>query len=192
MFFCTDTDSAAPSIPVARGRWERTRGHRSRGRLSSHALRVRAALLLAALLLPVQAARAEPGSPAASPASGWSLTSSPAQSSDGVYQLVWEGAGEGDLQLEEAPSERFAQPRVVYRGPDRATVVSGRADGEYHYRLRTLDGDTPGEPLAYTTVTVGHHSLARALSFFAAGLFVFVATIVLVLRGSGRSSQDGA
>lgn len=115
-------------------------------------------------------------------AAPWTLEASPDLSTDGVYQLRWKGAA-GPVVLEEAATEAFVAPRVVYRGEARATVVSGRASGIYHYRIRRPESGREAA-LALTEVTVEHHSLARAFGFFAAGLFVFLATVWLVLGGS--------
>lgn len=125
------------------------------------------------------------GSLSAPPAAGQTrdvtpaLSARPDLSSDGVYQLQWL-AGADVLVIEEAPTGRFDRPTELYRGRDHATVVTGRGDGDYHYRLRRA-----GSPatLAQTVVRVRHHPLGRALGFFGAGLFVFLATVWLVVRG---------
>jgi len=164
------------------------------------------------LVCPISAsgAAADPA-PATSP----TLSASPDSSSDGVYQLRWETDARV-VVIEEAPTARFERPTVLYRGRDRATVVTGRVDGVYHYRLRRAEdraagsdrgaarGEGRGDPravdapvaLAHTVVRVQHHPLSRALGFFAAGLFVFVATVWLVVRGpeeaeaSPRTGED--
>jgi hypothetical protein len=116
----------------------------------------------------------------------------PLLSHDGVYALSWTAPGE--VVLEEARDPSFAEVRVVYRGADKGTVLTGRSDGVYHYRVRPVAG--AGGPGASVTVEVEHHPIGRALGFFAVGLFVFVSTIVLVARGpeggeeSGGSSDD--
>ncbi len=113
------------------------------------------------------------------------LTASTSQSSDGVYQLSWEFGG--PAVLEESSSADFGDARVVYRGQDQATTLTGRSDGTYTYRLRTGDGSIPSEPVQ---VDVEHHPLGRALAFFAVGLFVFAGTIVVVVRGAASEGKD--
>lgn len=130
------------------------------------------------------------------PAMTWggaiSLSTSNAVATGGYYQLKWQGgAPAGQFQLEESRSKDFLQTRELYRGAQTASVVSGRADGEYHYRIRQLDAEGNAisdwsEPLQ---VTVAHHSLARAFAFFAIGLVVFVITLVAIVRGS-RAHSD--
>lgn len=127
------------------------------------------------------------------------LTASTQRSTDGVYQLSW--SDPGDVLLEESSSPSFADPRVVYRGGDQATTLTGRPDGVYYYRLRTPDGahaleaEVAGPAEPWLSVTVDHHDLSRALAFFGVGLVVFVATAGLVFQGARReqaSPRDGS
>jgi hypothetical protein len=80
----------------------------------------------------------------------------------------------------------FETHRIVYEGPDNARLMSGKSDGDYYYRLenaRPVNG-YPSDVLSNTLrVTVRHHSLARALTFFAIGATVFAVTLALVLFG---------
>lgn len=101
----------------------------------------------------------------------------------GFYQLQWSAATVADFELQEATDAGFADARTLYRGPDLATVLSGQPDGDYYYRIRAVDnGD--GSPWSGTVhVEVQHHSLARALRFLAVGAIVFVALLILILRG---------
>lgn len=105
------------------------------------------------------------------------LSVSPATSSDGVYRVRW--TGDGAVVLQESRREDFADAREVYRGTDHSTVLTGRGNGAYHYRLLTLDGSGPiAEDVE---VEVVHHPLPRAFAFFALGGIVFVCTMLLVL-----------
>ena len=135
------------------------------------------------------------------------LEAKPSRSTDGVYQLSWESKGK--VLLEEARDPGFTDSRIVYRGRDQATTLTGRRDGVYYYRLspdsstppgrataggrdRDVDVDRSAVPLQ---VRVEHHSLLRALSVFAVGLGVFGATVWLVLAGPqegvpGEASQE--
>jgi len=77
---------------------------------------------------------------------------------------------------------------LIYKGPDRATVISGQADGTRVYRVREV-----GEGRVYpwsepVTVTVAHHPLSRAVAFFTVGALVFLATLGLIVRGARRSA----
>lgn len=97
----------------------------------------------------------------------------------GYYQLRWYSTS--PVILEEAQTAEFASPRIIYRGSDAARVISGKPDGDLYYRVRNSDSDTPSNVVK---VTVRHHSLARAVAFFALGATVFVATLLLIVTGA--------
>jgi hypothetical protein len=100
-------------------------------------------------------------------------------SHDGVYQLSW--TAPGPVVVEASPDADFTHAEIVYRGHDTASTLSGRPDGETWYRL--LDADSNRVLAAPVRVEVRHHPLSRALTFFSVGLVVFVATVVLIVRG---------
>ncbi len=99
----------------------------------------------------------------------------------GYFQLHWSAPGKA-VVLQEDTTPAFTSPRLVYRGPDNARVLSGKTDGEWYYRARTAGSDGVfGDVLE---VTVQHHSLARALAFFAVGALVFLATLTAIITGA--------
>ncbi len=124
------------------------------------------------------------------------LAASTDVSDTGAYRLSWEPNGV-DVVLEEAERADFAGAVTLYQGPDGATVVSGRLDGTYHYRVRrahaedgtggTTAGDAWSPPVQ---VTVAHHDLRKALAFLAAGAAVFLGTAVLILAGHRRHRRE--
>lgn len=100
----------------------------------------------------------------------------------GYYQLTW--TADGPVELVESSDPAFSRSRLVYAGPDRATVLSGKRDGAWFYRARrsgTGDPEPWGEPLE---ITVRHHSLSRAFLFFAIGGIVFGMTVLLIAAGA--------
>lgn len=108
------------------------------------------------------------------------LEASTSRSDTGEYRLSWTVDADAEVVLEEATSEDFSGARVLYEGIDAATVVSGRLDGTYHYRLRLK---TDGNWSAPVAVEVVHHSAAEAFGFLALGGLVFLATAVLIISG---------
>ena len=141
------------------------------------------ALLASSVVLP---SRAETG-----PA----FSASPERSSDGVFQLEWTHPGR--VRIEQALRSDFGDAVVVYEGADRATTVTGRVDGLYHYRLIALDPldasvEAGARRATSLQVEVSHHPLSRALAFFALGLLVFASTVVLVVQGDRRASTRTA
>jgi hypothetical protein len=109
----------------------------------------------------------------------------------GFYRLEWQGDGAGAaatgdrFELQECTRADCADAVPLYRGPDLATVISGRRDGTRYYRVRAVpdDGDRAGWSNV-VEVTTAHHPLSRALAFFTAGALVFALTLGLILRGS--------
>lgn len=100
--------------------------------------------------------------------------------SAGFYTLSWPQAAGAEVELEQAGVADFTDARVIYRGRDLGRVISGQVDGRYHYRLRRVAGGDWSTPV---TVRVRHHPLSRALAFFGLGALVFLATLVLIVRG---------
>ena len=121
-----------------------------------------------------------------------SLRASPERSQDGVYQLEWTATDA--VVLEESMDAGFANPITVYAGRDQATTLSGRANGTYYYWLRSSaragDDTAPSSRTAPVRVEVAHHPLSRAVGFFAVGLVVFAATVVLVVTGERRAQSE--
>jgi len=138
---------------------------------------VLAGLLLAALLPPAAIAQAPV------------LHSDSEVATAGYYQLGWQ-ADAGDFELVEATRPDFTDARLLYQGPDLATVLSGKPDGDYYYRIRALDADGASPWSEAVHVTVRHHPLARALTFLVLGAIVFVATLLLILRGEARTRSN--
>ncbi|WP_018142355.1 hypothetical protein [Thioalkalivibrio sp. ALJ7] len=105
----------------------------------------------------------------------------PERSTDGGFTLNWET--DTAVVLEQATGPDHADARIIYEGSDTSTVISGLSDGEYRFRLRAAEADDWADQ---ATVTVEHHSLARAFGFFAVGAIVFLVLIGAILRGRPR------
>ncbi len=100
----------------------------------------------------------------------------------GYFQLTW--TSDGPVELIESPDPAFDRSRLVYAGPDRATVLSGKSDGTWFYRARQTGTEGPGPWSQPLEVTVRHHSPGRALLFFVIGGAVFGMTLWLIVSGS--------
>ena len=106
--------------------------------------------------------------------------------SAGFYRLEWNWTTAairpgGEFELQESTLPDFSDATQLYRGPDLATVISGRRDGRRYYRVRSQ----PHAAWSNTVqVTTAHHPLSRALAFFAAGALVFALTLAMILHGS--------
>lgn len=126
-----------------------------------------ALLLLTASLATLGPAAANPG-----------FDSPPTRDSAGFFSLNWSGAKR--FELEQATGPTHEDARIIYRGSDTSTTISGLSDGEYRFRIRA-EGDAEWGDVA--VVRVEHHSLARAFLFFALGATVFVVLIAAIVRG---------
>lgn len=109
----------------------------------------------------------------------------------GYYQLSWQYPSSNLINsiLEESRNEDFSDVKVIYQGPDRASVLSGKSDGDYYYRIKFI---SPAHSQYSNTVRVSvkHHPLYKAWLFFLLGAVVFVMTAGLIYRGS-RPSGPG-
>ncbi len=107
-------------------------------------------------------------------------------SEDGYIGLSWDSEAEGGIfELQESTSVDFESYRVVYKGPDLATFVSGLENGQYFYRVRRNDGawSSPIE------LQVKHHTLQLAFSLFGLGALVFVLTAWVIIKGTREQSD---
>lgn len=106
----------------------------------------------------------------------------------GYYQLKWDNADKNvRFEIEEADNSAFDDARRLYQGRDRATVITGRPDGRYYYRVRIVSVDGSTTSWSDTVkVEVDHHPLSRALGFFSVGAIVFIAILVAILIGNRR------
>jgi hypothetical protein len=123
------------------------------------------------------------------------LAAAPALQSDselataGYYRLSWQSNVAADFVLEEATNSTFSQATTLYQGPDTATLISGRSDGTYYYRIRNVQDDIETAWSNVTKVEVTHHPLSRAFMFFVLGATVFIATLIVVILGSKAHNQ---
>jgi len=105
--------------------------------------------------------------------------------------LSWQVPESGSVELQQQ-GVNLDEYQTIYMGSDAASVITGLADGDYSYRIRTVTAE--GAYSNWTTpvsVTVHHHPLSRAFGFFAIGAIVFISTIVLIVLGTrGRLGTD--
>jgi len=118
----------------------------------------------------------------------------------GYFRLSWHGSdlndsNNDDYLLQEASDPDFSSVKTLYEGPDTASLVSGRINGVYYYRVGKygVQNNNQAEELSswsnVVKVEVAHHPLSRAFMFFALGAIVFLATFVVVITGSRTYRQ---
>jgi hypothetical protein len=121
--------------------------------------------------------------PISANASNITLTSNTDTATAGYFQLSWQAEQTtGHFVLQESNSDDFTTAKILYSGADLATVISGKPDNIYYYRVSEQQNQNN---LSNTVkVTVAHHPLRNAFAFFSVGAIVFVATLFLIFRGT--------
>jgi hypothetical protein len=139
--------------------------------------RHRTALVLALAVCagPIAAVPARAGLPAPDLATDTTLATA------GFYRLSWTTTAR-QVELQEAADAGFQHPVTLYTGPDHASLLSGKPDGTWFYRVRAEDGNRTSPWSRAVRVTVAHHSLVRAVLFLSLGILVFLSIVLLILR----------
>lgn len=119
-------------------------------------------------------------------ASALELSSDSETATAGFFQLTWTESSPY-YQLQESTSPNFTVFKTIYHGSDLATVISGKPDGDYYYRIY-VDNSKPNVHSNIVRVSVKHHSLVNAFLFFIAGAFVFFALLIVIIRGNKQQA----
>lgn len=115
-----------------------------------------------------------------------SLQSSETVSTTGTFRLSWESDGPWLVRgnktyvLEECSTSGC---HAVYKGHDRSTVMSGRPDGTYRFRLSEAGVSNASSE---TTVEVRHHPLGRSLAVLTVGFALFLLCAAALVGGEMR------
>jgi len=114
----------------------------------------------------------------------------------GQIKLIWQIADSllaADLhyfELQQSREASFADNRVLYKGSDLASFISGLPDGDYYFRVRTLTESTPGQWSDTLHLKVNHQSLELAFTLFGLGAVVFISTVILILYGNKKTKEE--
>ena len=115
------------------------------------------------------------------------ISVSPSASSDGTARLSWSSSSQASVNIQKSLDSSFSKSTLLYRGKDNASVITGLMDGEYYFRARSEYPDGRVSAWSETvSLSVKHHSLAKATLFFAIGGVVFLATMLLIAFGARR------
>lgn len=106
------------------------------------------------------------------------FVSPPTYDRAGFFGLEWEGAE--PVELEQATAPGYQDARILYRGSDTRTTISGLPDGEYRFRIREAGASEWSDE---AVVVVEHHGLGRAFGFFALGAGLFLVLILAIANG---------
>ncbi len=115
------------------------------------------------------------------------LAANPTLATAGYFTLSWSAEDTTQFELQQSKRSSFSQADTLYRGADTATIISGRGDGEYYFRVRALGTNGAASQWSETVkVDVAHHSLGRAVGFFITGAVMFVLTLWVLIHGAHR------
>lgn len=146
------------------------------------------ATLLAALLLPSRLAAAVVFLDAAE-----GIIASP----EGKHLLRWEihdaePTAAAAFELQYSATGDFSEPVTRYRGRDTATSITGLVEGDHHYRVRLVDGETTGEWSKPFTIRVQYVGRGLVVTLMSVGLFLFAATVAAVVKGHQEFRESAA
>ncbi|MEO9592972.1 hypothetical protein [Rhodopirellula bahusiensis] len=108
--------------------------------------------------------------------------------SDRETESAGDGSSDGQQALQSTSQdfESISPQRVVYEGALPIAFVSGLPDGTYRYRVEALDAN--GVLIASSDVPaivqVSHWSVWQAMVLLVIGAIVFLAVIVVIVRGT--------
>ncbi len=104
-------------------------------------------------------------------------------SDDGTIDLVWRGEGP-EYELQQSTDADFSDAHLRYRGPDTESVLTGLAEGTYHFRVRETGATEWSEPLR---IKVEYMHRGQLHLLLGTGAFVAVLTIGAILHGFAKS-----
>ena len=108
------------------------------------------------------------------------------QNDNGYYKLEWDSSPGAEVELQRSSSSDFNEVMVIYNGVDRASYISGLENGTYYFRVRELGGKWSQT----LVLEVQHQSLTLAFTLFGLGGFVFLLTVLVVVKGSKQMQRQ--
>ena len=122
------------------------------------------------------------------------LTTSTDIATAGFFQLDWSWSSAPEnvsYQLAERPLALNGSPtsfKTIYQGQDLASVISGKPDGRYEYKV-TANSPSLSAPVTsnLVNVSVKHHSLVNAFAVLLVGVVIFLAIVIAIFRGAKTS-----
>lgn len=116
----------------------------------------------------------------------------PTITTDGKVRVVWihELEAESDqtilFELHQSQTETFEDHKLIYKGQDMASFISGLPDGSYYFRVRAINPTTDNisDWSESLVVNVQHYSLSFAFTLMLIGGIVFILTVFVVVYGT--------
>lgn len=114
---------------------------------------------------------------------------------EGSLKLEWSVEDEEGLEYElvRAGTPEFADPLVLYTGPDEASFRSGLPEGVHHFRVRARRADGPWGPWSKSvTFEVTPYSLGVAVLMFCVGASLVAAIVGFLVVADRRVRVEEA
>ncbi len=93
------------------------------------------------------------------------------------------------FELQQADSKDFASPSVRYQGPDRASVLTGFPEGQFHFRVRSYLDGVAGPWSEPVSVSFDYISMTKVWVLVAVGSLMFILTIGAIGMGHCRAME---
>ena len=103
----------------------------------------------------------------------------------GYFQLSWGDEDASLYTVQQSLDDTFKQAKTIYQGSDEKMVISGLPNGRYFYRMQAKGGDWSN----VIAVEVAHHTLQKALIFFAIGAVMLLILVSVLIKGN-RDAQN--
>lgn len=110
---------------------------------------------------------------------------------EGVVTLQWVPSEKGEdpeFELQQSASGDFSNPKTRYTGPDLGSVLTGFNEGEYHFRVRTME--PAGEWSEPVSVKIEYIGKSTVILLLGIGVTVFLATISTLVACHFRKPEE--
>jgi hypothetical protein len=113
------------------------------------------------------------------------LSSDSQISTEGYFVLSWQSDIDLPLTLEQSSTENFSDIKTISLPSEGSLTLTGFEDGSYFFRI-----NSSAESSNTVSITVTHHDLSRAFSFFFLGLLLFVILLVSIFIGRNKVGAE--
>jgi len=111
-------------------------------------------------------------------------------SNDGKIVLEFSKGEEEVIELEQSRNPDFTDPVVRYRGPQQASVLTGLAEGDYYFRIRTVREDGTSAWSDPVHLRVEYMDRRQLVVLLVTGFAMVAATAVAVIHGGVRNFKS--
>ncbi len=107
------------------------------------------------------------------------------ESKTGYFQINWDGELKENCLFELSQSKELK--KIIYRGKENASFISGKRDGNYQYKIATICPEGTSISPEALSVTVKHYDAQLASTLFAVGLLSFVVLAAVIFYQDSKT-----